>query len=209
MACVTTARFAEDHAEMFLFAPCEASSSRGAFFFPAVFSGTLLRAFSSPRVDATALGTCSEVPRERAPNEFGARRSSTSFASDDARARERSATRRDETRRATSDARARVSDADAEDTLGGVFVFIAQASDGPSSDACASETEAWETSCSSEAARAGIGRTSPPARAGRVTPVRSFGVCPRAGAAARAAGRDDCPSTRMSRRAFSSASRPA
>ena len=43
MACVTTARFAEDHAEIFLFAPCEASSSRGAFF----FSRRLLRNASS------------------------------------------------------------------------------------------------------------------------------------------------------------------
>jgi hypothetical protein len=224
-ACVTTARAAEDHAEIFLFAPCRASSSRGAgasfftegisFFIRAVSSGTLPRAFSSPRVDAAAPRPRSEAPRSsRAPNEnerapeSSSRRSSTSFASDDARARERSATRRDETRRATSDARARASDAE-ETCLGErVFVFVFVASDGPS-DASASETEAWETSSSSEAARAGIGRTSPPARGGRVTPVRSFGVCPRAGAAARAAGRDDCPSTRMSRCAFSSASRPA
>ena len=86
MACVTTARFAEDHAEIFLFAPCEASSRAEPFF-----SRRHLRNASShrrsPRAPTRPRLEPARKRRANRPNGFGARRSSTSFASDDARAR--------------------------------------------------------------------------------------------------------------------------
>ena len=122
---------------------------------------------------------------------------------------ERSATLRDETLCETSDAfsnapRASFRKGEDEDSSpAGPFGL---------SDLCESETKAletWSSSRAPERARAGLGLACPRARVGRASHAWCFGVCPRAGPATRASGRDDCPSTRMSRSAFSSASRLA
>ena len=120
---------------------------------------------------------------------------------------ERSATRRDETRRETSDAFSNAFEPVA--SFGkGEDDFSSPPPFGPS-EPSESETKALETWSSSPWSLAGLGLACPRARVGRASPVWCFGVCPRAGPATRASGRDDCPSTRMSRSAFSSASRLA
>ena len=143
-----------DHAELFYSAP-NVGGRRSRLRAMVPSSPERFFAVLFPARRASCAWFCSEVPRERAPNEFGARRSSTSFASDDARARERSATRRDAGRRGARRRRARAMRLRRRRgrLRSAVAGCNAQASDGPSSDACA-ELEAWETSCSSEAARA-------------------------------------------------------